>query len=216
MSQLLRSNRWAIVFACCSMFMLSAIALAYSGRTASQRSPVSGNEDKQEIARRVEAAPDQALRVAGNDDCPLKVVDARVKEVSGTLFTKLTGKTTDLATVSTVPEATVVNNSGQTVTRFFLAVRDPLSRSTRGILQSKLSLKPGETYKITRDHFAEAEKITSQDADGKFRQQLIPAGLDSEKKWLHFAERSSLFITVAMIDFADGSRWAMPEEGELK
>lgn len=216
MSQLLRSHRWTVAIACGSVLMLSAMALAYGGRTASTPVPASAHEDKKDIARQIEAAPDQALRIIGNDDCPLRLVEARVKEAPGHLFTKLTGRTTDLASVSTVPEAMLVNHSGQTVTRFFLAIRDPLSRTTRGILQSKLALKPGETYKITRDHFAEPEQMTVKGEDGKFHQKLVAPGLESEKKWLHFAERSSLFITVAMIEFADGSRWAIREEGEVQ
>jgi hypothetical protein len=217
MSQLLRSNRWTtLAILCGSVLMFSAMAFAYSGRTATLSVPASSNEDKKDIARQVEVTADQTLRIAGNDDCPLRLTEARVKEVSAALFTKLTGKATDLTAVSTVPEATLVNHSGQTVTRFFLAVRDPLSRSTRGILQSKLALKPGETYKITRDHFADPERITLKDKDGKFHQKLVVPGLDSEKKWIHFAERSSLFITVAMIEFADGSSWAIKEEGEVK
>ncbi|HEV2800728.1 MAG TPA: hypothetical protein VGW12_09535 [Pyrinomonadaceae bacterium] len=217
MSRLLRSHRSVVAIACCCfVLMLSAMALAYNSRTANRRSHASGNEDKKDIARQVEAAPDQTLRIAGNDDCPLKLVEARVKEVSGRLFTKLTGKATNLASVSTVPEATLVNKSGQTVTRFFLAIRDPQTRSARGILQSRVALKPGETYKITRDHFAEPEKMTLRGEDGKFHQKLVVPGLESEKKWLSLAERSSLFITVAMIDFADGSRWTLPEEGEFR
>ncbi|HLL73613.1 MAG TPA: hypothetical protein VK363_19400 [Pyrinomonadaceae bacterium] len=216
MPKMMRLNRWTLSIACCSVLALAAAALALNVRTDNQRSHSSGNKDRHEIVRQVEASPDQSLRVLGNDDCPLRLVEAKVKEIPGTLFTKLTGKVTGLATVSSVPEATLVNASGQTVTRFFLAVRDPRSQSTRGILQSKLALKPGETYRVSRDHFADPEKMTVTGEDGKTRHEIVVPGMDSEKKWIQFASRSALFITVARVEFEDGSSWSVKEEGEIK
>lgn len=217
MPKMIRLNRWTLSIACCSVLALAAAALALNVRTDNnQRSHASGNKDRHEIVRQVEASPDESLRVLGNDDCPLRLVEAKVKEIPGHLFTRLTGKVTGLATVSSVPEATVVNASGQTVTRFFLAVRDPRSQSTRGILQGKLALKPGETYKVSRDHFADPEKITETGEDGKTRHKLVVPGMDSEKKWIQFASRSTLFITVARVEFEDGSSWSIKEEGEIR
>jgi hypothetical protein len=218
MSKMLRLNRWTISIAGCSVLLCSALALALNVKHHNNPAPhASDHQDKAAIIRQVEASPDQSLRVAGNDDCPLRLVDVKVKEVPAALFTRLTGKVTELATVASVPEATLVNNSGQVVTRFFLALRDPQTRTTRGILQSKIALKPGDSYTISRDHFAEPEKITVLNADGTTgRKQVVP-GLDSEKKWIQFASRSAIFITVAQVEFADGSSWSLKEEeGELK
>lgn len=217
MSKKMLLNRWTISIACCSVLGLSALALALNvNHNGNQRSSASGPKDKNAMVRHVEESPDQTLRVAGNDDCPLRLIEARVKEVPAALFTKLTGKVTDLAAVSSVPEATLVNHSGQTVTRFFLAVRDPRSSTTRGILQSKIALKPGDAYMVSRDHFTEPEQVTVFNEDGTTRQKQIVPGMDSEKKWIEFAPRSAMFITVARVDFADGSSWSLKEEGELK
>lgn len=218
MSKMIRLNRWTISIACCSVLLCSALALAFNvnNNNGNQGSPASANQDKNAIVRQVEASPDHSLRVAGNDDCPLRLVEAKVKEVPAALFTRLTGKTTGLASVSSVPEATLVNNSAQTVTRFFLAIRDPQTRTTRGILQSKIALKPGDSYTVSRDHFAAPEKMTVLNEDGTNGQKQIVPGMDSEKKWIEFASRSAIFITVAKVDFADGSSWTLKEEGELK
>ncbi|HEY0081778.1 MAG TPA: hypothetical protein VGB61_03225 [Pyrinomonadaceae bacterium] len=217
MSKMMCLNRWTISIAGCSVLLCSALALALNvNHNGNQPSPASAHQDKSAIVRQVEASPDQSLRVAGNDDCPLRVVEAKVKEVPAALFTRLTGKTTGLATVVSVPEATLVNNSGQTVTKFFLAVRDPQTRTTRGILQSKIALKPGDSYTVSRDHFAAPEKMTVLNEDGTRGQKQIVPGMDSEKKWIEFASRSAIFITVAKVEFADGSSWTLKEEGELE
>jgi hypothetical protein len=216
MTKMMRLNRWSISIACCSVFLLSAIALAFSVKTEAQQTQDSRSNEKSEIARQVEASPDQPLRILGNDDCPLKLVEANVKEVPAALFTKLTGQVTDLPNVSTVPEATLVNTSGQTVTRFFLVVRDPDSSTTRVVVQNEIALKPGDSYKVTRDHFAEAKRVTTTGEDGRTQHRLIMAGMDSEKKWIQFASRSAIFITVAKVEFNDGSSWTVTEGGEVR
>ncbi|HEY1403796.1 MAG TPA: hypothetical protein VGB05_06700, partial [Pyrinomonadaceae bacterium] len=114
MSKMMRLNRWTISIAGCSVLACSALALNVN-HNGNQSSHASNNQDKHAVVRQVEESPDRSLRVAGNDDCPLRLIEAKVKEVPAALFTRLTGKVTDLATVSSVPEATLVNNSGQTV-----------------------------------------------------------------------------------------------------
>ena len=215
MSKMMRLNRWTISIAGCSVLACSALALNVN-HNGNQSSHASNNQDKHAVVRQVEESPDRSLRVAGNDDCPLRLIEAKVKEVPAALFTRLTGKVTDLATVSSVPEATLVNNSGQTVTKFFLAIRDPNTRTTRGIMQSKITLRPGDSYTVSRDHFTAPENVTVRNEDGTTGQRQIVPGMDSEKKWIQFASRSAIFITVAKVDFADGSSWSLKEEGEIK
>lgn len=215
MTKLHHITRRVISIACCSVFLLSAVALALTLKNGNQSTQGPEGKEKDETVKLVEGSPDQPLRILGNDDCPLRLVKATVKEVPGSLFTKLTGKTTGLATVSSVPEATLVNTSGQTVTRFFLAVRDPKSRTTRGILQGEIAIKPGESYNISREHFDEPEKVTAVDKDGAIRHRLIAKGMDSEKKWLPFAARSDLFITIVKVEFENGDDWVIKEGGEV-
>lgn len=214
MTRLLHWNRGAIAVACCLLLALSAAAFTFTTGTSSQHSQGAGV--KETLLKQIEESPEQPLRILGNDDSPLKLIEANVKEIPGSFFTRLTGRTTDLAVISSVPEARVVNASEQTVTRFMLFVRDPRSRTTRGIVQSKIALKPGETYLVSRDHFVDPEKITMAGEDGKARQMLVRPGLDSEKRWIQFAARPDLFVTIAKVDFEDGSSWVIKEGGEVK
>ena len=155
------------------------------------------------------------MRILGNDDCPLRLVEAKVKDIPGPLFTNLTGRTTNLATVSSVPEATLVNASGQTITKFYLAVRDPHSRSVRGLIQT-VALKPAEIHAVKREHFARAGQVTAADANGGISRKLVVPGLESEESWIQFAPRADLFITVVKVDFENGGSWIIREEGEVR
>lgn len=212
---LITANRKLILAACCVVFLLSAAALALSGRTNIQALQNSDHKKKNEALRQIEASPERPLRVLGNDDCPLKIVEAKVKEVPGTLFTKLTGVTTDLETVSSIPEVTLVNTSGQTVKKFFLLVRNPEARFTRGVGR-KILIKPGETYAVKREYFAAPEKIATSDGNNQVHEALTALGMDSEKMWLNKGVQSDLYVIVARVEFEDGSSWTVKEGGEVR
>ena len=213
MTGLLTVNRKTIIAACGLLLSLSAIAVALNIKAINQRARDSARED---ALKQVNDAPDQLLRVVGNEDCPLRIVDAKVKEVPGALFTKLTGKTTDLATISSAPEVTLINASGQTITGFLLVVRDPKLQKTRGVIQHDISIRPGETYLISRDLFVTPDKVTMLDAKGQAQQTLVNPGIKSEKGWIEFAARPDLIATVALVNFTDGSSWKIKEGGEVR
>lgn len=206
-------TRKIVLIACCSVFLLSALALALNAQTRNQRSQ---EARRNEIINQLQTLPEQSLRVLGNEDAPLRIVEAKVKEIPGSLFTQLTGRVTDLAAVSSVPEVTLVNTSGQTVIRFFLVIRDPHSRVLRGIIQSRIALKPGDTYVVTREHFGRPESRTVRGEDGQIRQTSVPLRMDSEQRWLQFAARPDLFVTIARVDFEDGTSWEIREGGEVR
>jgi len=154
--------------------------------------------------------------VLENGDSPLRVSEARVKEISGFQFTRLTGKTTDLPLVSSVPEASLVNSSGKTITGFVFVVRDPESKVTRGIIQNRVSIAPGQTFSVIRQAFLKSESVTMAEANGQIQQKLVQADMNSEKYWMPFADRSRLFATVAKVSFQDGTVWRVQEGAEIR
>jgi hypothetical protein len=208
--------RKTILFAGLLVSLLAVMALSVSIKTHSQPPQVLSQNNKDALLKLVESSPGQPLKVAGNTDCPLRIIQANVKEVSGPDFSKLTGRTTDLVTVSSVPEVTLLNASGKTITGFIVAIRDPQSRTTRVFVQQKLAILAGATYGIKHEDFVDPERVTVAGSDGGFRQARIQPKLDSEKYWLQFAGRSDLFITVGRVSFDDGSSWKIKEGGEVK
>lgn len=214
MTKLFHVNRKTISIAGCLVFLLSAVAVALNINNH-QQSRDSNRRGQNEIVRQIQELPDQSLRILGNDDCPLRITEARVKEIPGALFTRLTGRVTNLATVSSLPEATLVNTSGQTVTKFFLAIRDPRSRSTRGLIR-EATIQPGESLVMNREDFVSPDRVTVADGNGQVRQRMVAPGMDSENRWIGFAARHDLFITIVRVEFEDGSSWMIREGGEVR
>jgi hypothetical protein len=167
-------------------------------------------------AQQIENAPDQLLRVLENSDTPLHILDAKVKEISGADFAKLTGKKTNLSMVSSVPEVRLINGSGKTITGFVLVIRDPETKTSRGLVQSKTSITSGETYVAPRQAFIRPEWISTVDKNGQIKPRFGSPEINSEKFWLSFAGRSNLFVTVAQVNFQDGSTWTLKEGGEIR
>lgn len=159
---------------------------------------------------------EQTLRVAENDDSPLRVSEAKVKEISGFEFTQLTGNTTALPVVSSVPEVRLLNSSAKTITGFVFVVRDPESKISRGVVQNKVSIAPGETFAIARQSFLKSESVTVAEPGGQIHQKRIQPDATSEKYWMPFALRARLFVTVAKVSFQDGTLWRVREGAEIR
>lgn len=216
MNRVLNMNRNKVLLACCAVSLLFVAIVALSIRTHSQQLQARDQNARNDPLEQLENSLDQPLRIAGNDDCPFRILEAKTRRVSGSEFTKLTGRTTDLASVASVPEVTLVNNFGKTITAFVLAIRDPKTRATRGFVQRKVSIGPGETYIVKREHFVDSEKQTVADEKGAVREKWILPKMDSEKYWIQFPGQAEMFITVGQVSFADGSSWMIKQGGEVK
>jgi hypothetical protein len=212
----LHVNLKTISISCFLVILLSVVVFALNKRTANQHSQELARRDNADMAKPLDESPDMLLTIVGNDDCPLRIGEARVKEVPGHLFTKLTGKVTHLATISTVPEVTLLNTSGQTVVRFYLMIRDPNSQTTRGLLRGNLAIRPGESFTVKREDFAGSDKVATGDQKGEVHITRVDPGLSSEKRWIEFASRSDIYVTIANVDFENGDSWTIKEGGEVK
>lgn len=211
------ARRAIFLFAGCSVCLVSIVALSINLKTHSQQPNVPSKPNKDSLLKLIASSPELPLKVAGNENCPFRIIQATVKEVSGSDFSRLTGRTTDQVTVTSVPEVRLVNTSEQTITEFILVVRDPQSRASRGFVQQKISISPGETYLVKREHFVAPEKQTIAQANEPVRQILSQPNLESEKYWLQFATLpSGMFVTVGQITFSNGATWMIREGGDVK
>jgi hypothetical protein len=205
-----------IAFAGIIVGLLGAITFGVSLRTSSQQLKPTTSTVVDTLSQQVERSADQPLRILENDDAPLRIVEAKVKEISGPEFTKLTGKKTDLLAVCSVPEVRLLNSSGKTITQFILAVRHPASRTTRGIVHNKLSIAPGSTFTVGRQFFVRREWTSTLEPDGDIKVERAQPEASSERYWISFAERSQLFVTVGEVEFEDGTRWRVKEGGDIR
>lgn len=205
-----------IVLASVIIAVVGAITFGLSLRTTSQQLKPTASDVVDNLSQQVERSADQPLRIVENDDAPLRIVEAKVKEISGPEFSKLTGKRTDLLAVCSVPEVRLLNSSAKTITQFVLAVRDPTSRTTRGIVHSKLSIAPGSTFTVPRELFVRREWTSAVEPDGEVKVKRAQPEASSERFWISFAGRSQLFVTVGEVEFQDGSSWKVKEGGDIK
>jgi hypothetical protein len=89
----------------------------------------------------------------------------------------------------------------RTIYRYIdLLIRNPEAHFTRGVGR-KVTLKPGETYVVEREYFAELEKTTAADENGQTHEAFVPLDMDSEKLWLNKGARSDLYVIVARVEF---------------
>jgi hypothetical protein len=216
LNKILQNSRKLILLAASLACLLFIVAFRDTVKTDSKQLPVPTQNKKETLLRHVESSPEVPLRVVGNDDCPLRIVQATVKEISGAEFSQLTGRTTNLVAVSSVPEASLINASSETITGFVIALRDPYSRTTRGFVQQKIALAPGETYVVKREHFVELAKTTLANETGQVSHTIARPSMDSEKYWLQFAARSDIFVTIGQVTFNNGGTWLIKEGGEAK
>jgi len=209
-------SRRRITIAIAVVGLVGAVAFGVSMRTSSQQLQPSASNAHNDEAQQIEKLVDQPLRALENNDSPLRILEAKVKEIPGPQFVKLTGKKTDLPAVCSVPEVRLLNGSVKTITGFSLAVRDPESKITRGIIEGKIKIVPGATFTAARELFLRPEWVSTSDTDGQQNPHLAQPKINSEKYWLAFATRATLFVTVVQVKFEDGSEWIMKEGGDIK
>jgi len=215
MSHILSTKTRVLFLALGLVFSLSLTGLILSVKTGGQSKPSMAHDDKDALITRIENSPDLQLRVIENYDTPLRIIEAKAKEISASDYNRLTGKTTGLLNVSSVPEVIVRNTSDKTITSFVLVIRDPKTRSMRSQDFPKLSILPNETFSVKPRHFVSPEKITFVDNSGLTITREKP-GMDSVNYWIPFAERSDFFLTVGIVHFDNGDRWMIREEGEIQ
>jgi hypothetical protein len=196
--------------------LIGALVFGLSFKTKSQQLPSSTSKLTDDQLQQIEKSADQPLRIVENSDSPLRILDAKVKEIAGHDFTKLTGRQTDLPTVCSVPEVRLLNSSAKTITGFVLVIRDPASKTMRGIVHSKVQIDQGASYTASRDSFLKSEWSATTDNEGKIKTKLASSEINSDEYWISFAGRPNLFVTVAQVNFRDGSSWTIKEGGDIR
>lgn len=157
------------------------------------------------LVEQVKKSPDRSLGIYQDDDTPLKILEANVKEVSAADYEKLTGEKSEFQTVISVPTARMVNVSDRTVTAVMVNIFDPVSERGKGIYMRELSIRPGHTFIVTPENFVKQEVKTSVDENSRLV-STVNEPMKSKKAWLPFADRSQVHVRIA-VDFEDGTKW---------
>ena len=200
LSRQLRS-RSAVILAIAAIVLL--VFLVSVGRTLRRKAGIQAPKDP--LIERVEKAPMTPIRIQQDDDAPLRILEAKVHEVSGVDYERITGEKTDLPSVISAPEVKVINTSNKTVKRILLVVDDPSAEKSQGINKGGLAIAPGDTFTIVPGNFVKVEYTTAVDENGKLTSgEREP--IRSKKFWLPFPDRTRLQVRVG-VEFNDGTRW---------
>jgi len=90
LSRQLRSRKIAVVLAVAAIVLL--VFLVSVGRTLSRKAGIQAPKDP--LIERVEKSPMTPIRIQQDDDAPLRIIEAKVHEVSGVDYERITGEKT--------------------------------------------------------------------------------------------------------------------------
>ena len=82
------------------------------------------------------------------------------------------------------------------------------------MIEHDISVRPGETYTVSRELFVTPDKVVTEDTKGQAQRMLVNPGINSEKGWIEFAARPDLFVTIGLVNFAGGGSWKLKEGGK--
>lgn len=198
-----RKHRLIAVIAIVSLLALMGVAV---GRTIKARmQSASGTAGKDALVERIEKGPDFLLEVQQDEDTPLRILEAKVKEISPADYEKLTTNKSDNPSIISAPEVRMLNVSGKTITRVMLMIRDVSADRSTGLMRHNLSISPGATFNIFPADFVKPDYLTTVEENGK-TSSSVKAPMKHKNFWLPFADKSQVQVRVG-VEFQDGTRW---------
>jgi len=196
------------------ILLLAAAFLSGSVILQAQTIPSSNEHQKGRVLKRLAASEGVQIYADNSKGSPLYVQEATVKEISGDDFTILTGEAHKHFKQATFPEVTLSNGTAKTIKSFAIAVGSAADKPRSGyiLLKNNVSIPPSSTYKLTSGEWPKAERVSVEQA-GRFVNVLRKPGLDSAKAWIP-GSASDLRVTIALVEFEDGTRWMISSDSD--
>ncbi len=170
------------------------VVVANSVKNAKSSGSLSVNQDitKAELV----SQEDFSLGIEQDEDAPLKILDARVKTISGDQYQTLTSEATLLQEVVSVPEVAFQNVSDKVIVGVTLIINDKEAKTNRGLYIREQSIAPGDKFTIYPENFVRVEDNPAK----------------NPKFWLSVKDKSQVVVRV-VVNFKDGSLWANKNYG---
>jgi len=192
--------------------ILIAFVAIFALGTLSVQSQIRSNRqekrDVKDVIAEMEAVTLLDITIGNSQGTPLLIQEARVKEISGDDFRRLTGEAPGHFRQSTFPEVVLYNASSKMIKSFAIAVENG-SGKVNGLLKN-ISIPPYSNHKVLSIEWPRAEHITIE-KEGKFVNAMRQPGLDSAKSWVPGAA-SDLKVTIGFVEFEDGTKWTLPSD----
>ena len=165
---------------------------------------------KDALVEQIEKSPDVPLAIQQDEDTPLRILEAKAKEVSAADYEKLTSSKSDHPLIVSAPEVRMLNVSNKIINRVMLLVSDPSVEKSTGLMRHNLSLSPGVAYTILPADFVKPDYLNAVEENGKATSS-VKDPMKSKSFWLPFADKSKLRVRVA-VEFQDGTKWFNREQ----
>jgi hypothetical protein len=191
-------------------FLISIVALAFlMGFVSLNTRSISSNSEQQKskVLKQIEALNSVRINADNQEGCKLYIQEATVKEISAEDFKILVGEPSRHFRESTYPEATLLNDSGKTIKSFAVVVQSAADKSRGGriLFKKELSILPGAIFQVRSSDWLLADRVTVE-SEGKFINKIQQPPMDSAKSWIPGAS-SDLKLTIALVEFDDGTKW---------
>ncbi len=160
---------------------------------------------KDDLTEQIEKSPDFSLTIEQDEDAPMKILEAKVKEISLSDYEKLTSEKSELQKIISVPQVKMVNVSDKTITGVSLLIDDKEAEIGKGIYLREQNIKPGETFNVSRAGFVRPEQITSVNDAGNIS-SINKNPMKNSAFWLPFPDNNRLKVRT-FVEFSDGTKW---------
>ena len=202
---ILRFSKRRVIIVISTLFVLALVSVAVGRTIRARMQAASARTQKDALVAQIEKSLDFSLRIQQDEDTPLKILEAKVKEISAADCEKLTSIKSDLPLIVSAPEVRMLNVSTKTINRIMLFVSDGSGQRSTGVMMHDLSITPGAAFTIVPANFVKPETLTAVDENGK-ASSSVKAAMKSKSFWLPFADKSQLQVRLG-VEFQDGTKW---------
>lgn len=203
--RLLRSRKYRFITVTAIVSLLALMGVAVERTIRARMQSASATSKKDALVEQIEKSPDYSLRIQQDEDTPLRILEAKVKEISAADYEKLTANKSDHPAIISAPEVRMLNVSGKTINRVMLMVRDVSADRSTGLMRHNLSISSGAAFTIFPADFVKPDYLTTVEESGK-TSSSVKAPMKHKNFWLPFADKSQLQVRVG-VEFQDGTRW---------
>ena len=161
------------------------------------------------LIERLRSSPDVSASVENSAEIPLIIQEAKVKEITGTKYQKLTGTGPASDQYSSFPKVTLVNSGSLRIIGFALAIKNERTGRIHVVKVREVSIQPRDTFTVNVNQWAVPEhqtRIVLEDGAATSVVTHPALDLDSPKLWLP-GNGKDLHVIVGLVEFEDGTRW---------
>ena len=190
-----------------ALITLSVLPSRGAGQNTQTSLRSSDQDSEKRIVRIVNRHRDLPITLNNNNEAPLFIQDALVKQIAESEHRRLTGVSKDSAEYVSFPTVRLINNSDNRITGFTLFLKNNRTGHTHGFKVWRTVVEPHGDYSISPNEWISPEKLTRVADDGQTTTIKKRVNFDSDKLWLP-ARAGELALELMEAEFENGAKWS--------